>query len=85
MKDLESLVSETLIYIQNSADVSALEDVRISVLGKKGSVTAYLKELGSLPADQRKSRGAKVNLARHWFRSSSRRADRGCRGDRAAW
>ena len=64
MKDLDSLVGETLVYIQNSADLSALEDVRVSVLGKKGSVTAYLKELGSLPANERKARGEKVNEAK---------------------
>ena len=64
MKDLESLVSDTLIYIQNSADLSALEDVRVSVLGKKGSVTAQLKELASLEPNERKARGAKVNEAK---------------------
>ena len=64
MKDLESLVSDTLIYIQDSADLSALEDVRVSVLGKKGSVTAQLKELASLEPNERKARGARVNEAK---------------------
>jgi phenylalanyl-tRNA synthetase alpha chain len=64
VKDLESLVSDTLTYIQNSADLSALEDVRVSVLGKKGSVTAQLRELASLEPNQRKARGAKVNEAK---------------------
>ena len=64
MKDLESLVSDTLIYIQGSADLSALEDVRVSVLGKKGSVTAQLKALASLEPNERKSRGARVNAAK---------------------
>src|SRR6185436_917588 len=64
VKDLDSLVSETLIYIRNSADLSALENVRVSALGKSGSVTAYLKRLGNLPAEERKTQGAKVNLAK---------------------
>jgi phenylalanyl-tRNA synthetase alpha chain len=64
VKDLDSLVSDTLIYIQNSADLSALEDVRVSVLGKKGSVTAQLKDLASLEPDERKARGARVNEAK---------------------
>ena len=64
MKDLESLVSDTLTYIQNSADLSALEDVRVSVLGKKGSVTAQLRALASLEPNERKARGARVNEAK---------------------
>jgi phenylalanyl-tRNA synthetase alpha chain len=64
VKDLESLVSDTLTYIRDSADLSALEDVRVSVLGKKGSVTAQLKELASLEPNERKARGARVNDAK---------------------
>ncbi|MGQ0384149.1 MAG: phenylalanine--tRNA ligase subunit alpha [Gammaproteobacteria bacterium] len=64
MKDLGSLVSDTLNFIRDSKDVAALEEVRISVLGKKGSVTACLKELGSLPPEQRGRRGSELNQAK---------------------
>jgi phenylalanyl-tRNA synthetase alpha chain len=64
VKDLETLVGETLSFIQGSADIPALEDVRVSVLGKKGSMTAQLKELGRLAPTERKARGAKVNEAK---------------------
>jgi len=64
VRDLESHVSDTLILIRNCADLAALEEVRVSVLGKKGSVTAFLKELGTLPPDQRSRRGAEVNEAK---------------------
>jgi phenylalanyl-tRNA synthetase alpha chain len=77
VKDLDSLVSETLIYIQNSADLSALENVRVSVLGKKGRVTELLKGLGSLPAAERKTAGASINLAKDRIAGAveSRRAE----------
>jgi phenylalanyl-tRNA synthetase alpha chain len=77
VKDLDSLVSETLIYIQNSADLSALENVRVSVLGKKGRVTELLKGLGSLPAAERKTAGATINLAKDRIAGAveSRRAE----------
>ena len=64
MKDLESLVASTLADIESSADLSALDSVRVKVLGRKGSVTELLKGLGSLPADERKSAGATINQAK---------------------
>ena len=73
MKDLESLVSDTLIYIQGSADLSALEDVRVSVLGKKGSVTAQLKALASLEPNERKSQGCQGQRGQGNDRCSARR------------
>jgi len=64
VKDLDSLVSETLIHIQRSPDIAGLESVRVSVLGKKGSVTELLKGLGAMPAAERKSAGAAINQAK---------------------
>ena len=77
MKDLDSLVSETLIYIQKSPDLAGLENVRVSVLGKKGSVTELLKGLGSMPAAERKSAGAAINQAKDRIETAldSRRAE----------
>ncbi len=64
MKDLESLVAKTLAAIGSSADLAALDAVRVSVLGKKGEVTELLKGLGSLPAAERRTAGAGINDAR---------------------
>ena len=64
MKDLESLVAGTLAEIGRSADLAALDAVRVAVLGRKGSVTELLKGLGSLPAAERKSAGAVINEAK---------------------
>ncbi len=64
MKDLESLVARTLADIASSADLSALDAVRVAVLGRKGSVTELLKGLGSLPAAERKDAGAAINGAK---------------------
>jgi len=77
VKDLDSLVSETLIYIQKSPDLAGLENVRVSVLGKKGSVTELLKGLGSMPAAERKSAGAAINQAKDRIETAldSRRAE----------
>jgi len=64
VKDLESLVARTLAEIGQSADLAALDAVRVAALGRKGSVTELLKGLGSLPAAERKAAGAVINEAK---------------------
>ncbi|MGH8129846.1 MAG: phenylalanine--tRNA ligase subunit alpha [Steroidobacteraceae bacterium] len=64
MKDLESLVTRTLADIGSSADLAALDAVRVAALGKKGSVTELLKDLGRLPASDRRAAGAAINDAK---------------------
>jgi len=64
VKDLESLVAGTLAEIGSSADLAALDAVRVAVLGRKGSVTEMLKGLGSLPAAERKAAGVVINQAK---------------------
>ena len=59
--DLTDLLSETEAALAAAGDLRALDAVRVGVLGKSGSVTALLKGLGAIPADQRKDRGAAVN------------------------
>jgi phenylalanyl-tRNA synthetase alpha chain len=64
VKDLNSLVAATLGDIASSADLSALDAVRVAALGKKGSVTELLKGLGTLPASERRTAGAEINDAK---------------------
>ena len=64
MKDLESLVAQTLADIGSSADLAALDAVRVAVLGKKGELTERLKGLGKLPAEERRAAGAAINEAK---------------------
>jgi phenylalanyl-tRNA synthetase alpha chain len=64
VKDLETLVARTLLEVAASADLAALDAVRVAVLGRNGSVTGMLKGLGSLPAAERKSAGAVINDAK---------------------
>jgi len=64
VKDLKSLVASTLAEIGSSADLSALDAVRVAALGKKGAVTELLKSLGTLPATERRAAGAAINEAK---------------------
>ncbi|MFC3550047.1 phenylalanine--tRNA ligase subunit alpha [Lysobacter cavernae] len=64
MSDIESLTSQALAQIEAAGSPEAIEMLRVSLLGKHGSVTAQLKQLGALPPEQRKSAGEAINQAR---------------------
>ena len=61
--DLKSLVEAALPAIA-AADTAALEELRVSLLGKNGNVTMLLKLLGGMDAEARKAAGAEINLAK---------------------
>jgi phenylalanyl-tRNA synthetase alpha chain len=62
--DLETLQSDILQAIDAAADLSALEEVRIGALGKKGLVSQQMQRLGKLAPDERKAFGQSVNLVK---------------------
>jgi phenylalanyl-tRNA synthetase alpha chain len=64
MSEIEQLSSTGLADIQSAGDHERLDALRVALLGKSGSVTGLLKQLGSLPAEQRKSFGEQVNKAK---------------------
>ena len=59
--DLPRLEEVLLQEIADAADLSALEAVRVSALGKKGRVSELMASLGRMPPEERKSFGATVN------------------------
>ncbi|MCB1618681.1 MAG: phenylalanine--tRNA ligase subunit alpha, partial [Pseudomonadales bacterium] len=61
MESLEKLLHDAEAAIADSADLMALDQVRVFYLGKKGVITQQLKELGALPAEERRAAGALVN------------------------
>ena len=62
--ELIELKSATLANIESAADTQALEAVRVGVLGKKGSLTGYLRSMGQLPKEERASVGKTANEVR---------------------
>ena len=59
--DLLALRAETDAALAIAADLRAWDAIRVGVLGKNGSVTVLLKELGKTPPEQRRERGAALN------------------------
>lgn len=68
--DIDSLVNAAQADIREAASLQALDDVRVRLLGKKGEITALLKQLGSLDAQTRKQVGARINAAKEAIQSS---------------
>ena len=61
---LRQIRENTLARLAEAADSAALEQLRVSVLGKKGELTGILRGMGKLPADQRPRMGQMVNQTR---------------------
>lgn len=57
----EGLLDEALGLVADANDARTLDDVRVRFLGKKGELTNQLKQLGSLPPEQRREAGQAVN------------------------
>jgi len=64
MSDIEALTGRALADIAAAGSPEAIESLRVALLGKSGSITAQLKQLGTLPAEQRKAAGEAINKAR---------------------
>jgi phenylalanyl-tRNA synthetase alpha chain len=59
--DLAALEAETAAALDAAGDLRAWDAVRVGILGKSGRLTALLKGLGQVPAEQRRERGAALN------------------------
>lgn len=61
---LEALRDETLKNIQNVADLKALNQIRVEILGKKGPITEALRGMKDLSAEERPIVGSFANEIR---------------------
>jgi len=61
MSDIAELERGLLAAIDAASDERALEELRVSTLGKKGSVAELLKTLGGMSPDERKVKGPQFN------------------------
>src|SRR6202790_5083803 len=64
MSDLAKLESQIVADVAAAHDEAALDAARVAALGKKGSISALLATLGKMSPDERKTEGAKINLAK---------------------
>ena len=61
---LQKLREASVAAILQADDVTALENLRVKYLGKKGELTAILKQMGRLSAEERPAMGQLANQVR---------------------
>lgn len=69
-QQIEKLTASCLEQIKTAASRKELTDIKIGVLGKSGELTAILRNLKDLPAEQRPEAGKLVNEARERLESA---------------
>lgn len=62
MSDLIELQLQLMADISAAADEAAVEAIRVSALGKKGSISEQMAGLGKMAPDERKAAGAALNV-----------------------
>ena len=62
MTDIAQLKNELTAEITAANDLQSLDDVRVTVLGKKGRITALMKTLGGMDPEERKTTGQALNV-----------------------
>lgn len=61
---MEKLREASIKAIHESGDIDSLEALRVKYLGKKGELTAILRQMGSLSAEERPKMGQLANVLR---------------------
>ncbi len=62
MENIENLKKELVAEIEAAQDLKALEEARVAITGKKGKLTAMMKDLSSLSVEEKKEMGKNLNL-----------------------
>ena len=63
-ESLNALLADARAALAAATDVGAVEQLRVQYLGKKGALTEQLKQLGSIPPEERPRVGQWVNEAK---------------------
>ena len=61
---IETLKSKALSELESVSSLDALDEWRVSFLGRRGELTQLLRGIGSLPAEERPTAGAAANQLR---------------------
>jgi phenylalanyl-tRNA synthetase alpha chain len=69
LDDLKTLSGEAEAAVDAAGDLQTLDEIRVRYLGKKGELTALLKSLGTLPAEERPQAGQAINEAKERVQS----------------
>jgi phenylalanyl-tRNA synthetase alpha chain len=68
--ELDTLIKKAETAVNQAADLRALDEIRVEYLGKTGVITDQLKQLGKLPAEERKTAGAEINKGKQMLQAA---------------
>jgi phenylalanyl-tRNA synthetase alpha chain len=60
--DLQALERDLLSRVEAANDEASLEALRVEALGKQGSISALMRNLGAMDPDERRTYGAALNV-----------------------
>lgn len=63
----DDILKRALDELAKTTDLTSLDAIRVNYLGKKGIFTAQMKELGTLPPEERRDAGQVINQAKDAF------------------
>ena len=73
---MDDLRTKYLDAIAGAGDESALEDLRLQAVGKKGEVALKMRELGKMTPEERQVMGPKLNALKDRRGKQSRQGGR---------
>ncbi len=73
-KSIEQIRTEALEEIEKAGDIEQVKAVTVRYVGRKGAVTQYLRDIASLPADQRPEAGKKANQTKKAIEKAAEKA-----------
>lgn len=79
LEELERLKARAIAELDSIDNLRELEEWRVRYLGRKGSLTSILRELGALPLEERRAVGAAANEVKAAFEISLREREEALR------
>lgn len=67
LDEVTQIKDQAVERIKNADSLDSLSAIQVKYLGRKGSLTALLKELKNLPIEERKAFGAQANKVRSFI------------------
>jgi phenylalanyl-tRNA synthetase alpha chain len=62
---IENVLAQAITQIDACDDLVQLDQIRVGLVGKKGTFTEFMKSLGAMSPEDRKQAGAVINAARN--------------------
>lgn len=64
MSNIQDILSSMLTDISNASELKTLEKIRVQLLGKQGTISLMLKNLGAMDPEKRRTKGQELNQLR---------------------